>query len=69
MVRTIGYLRSLDCEDIRDGLDDLIPATFDQLVEDQGHLTGKEFEQVLNTGEYKADVVILDDARTTRESV
>ena len=66
---TVGYLRSLDCEDIRDGLDDLIPATFDQLVEDQGQLTGKEFEQVLNTGEYKADVVILDDARTTRESV
>jgi hypothetical protein len=35
----IAYLRSLDCEDIRDGRDDLIPPTFEQLVADQGQLT------------------------------
>jgi hypothetical protein len=46
--------------------------TFGQLIEDQGRLTCKEFEQALKpmkTGEDKAGVVILDDARKTRKGV
>ncbi len=43
--------------------------TFKEMTTDQSQLIGNEFEQILKTGEGKADVVILDDARTTRESV
>jgi hypothetical protein len=43
--------------------------TFKELITDQGQLIGNEFEQVLKPGDGKADVVLIDDARKTRESV
>jgi hypothetical protein len=66
---TGSYLRSLEIEDIRKGVDDLMLPTFKELITDQGQLIGNEFEQVLKPGDGKADVVLLDDARKTRESV
>jgi len=66
---TERYLRSLGCEDIRHGVDELTIPPFDQLIEDQSRLTGKDFEQALKTGEGGADVVILDAARKTRQGV
>ena len=66
---TERYLRSLDCEEIRKGVDDLMLPTFDQLKADQGNLTGTAFEQVLKSGEDEASVIILDDARKKREGV
>lgn len=66
---TERYLRSLGCKDIREGVEELMLPTRKELIEDQGRLAGEEFEQVLKTGEGKAEVVLLDDVRKTQESV
>jgi integrase len=66
---TERYLCSLDCKEIGKGVDDLMLPSLDQLKADQGNLPGTAFEQVLKTGKDEADVIILDDARKTRERV